>query len=139
MAIYILDSSAILCLLFGEDGAEDVSELLQKAGSGNTTKILLPFIALMVVEYWLLRRLPPEEVASIMLRLESCPVTIEESYPEWRHQAARLKSSALLSAADAWIASLALIHNAQLVHKDPEFSKIPRLKALELPYKTKRC
>ena len=138
MPNYILDSSAILCLLFGEDGAEDVSELLQKAGSGSTVKILVPFIALMEVDYWLLRRLPPEEVAGIMLRLEICTVTIVESYPEWRHQAAKLKSSAVLSVADAWIASLAIIHNAQLVHKDPEFNKIPGLSALELPYKIKR-
>jgi predicted nucleic acid-binding protein len=138
MQLYILDSSAILCFLLGEDGAGDVSELLQKAGSGNGTKILLPFIALMELEYWLLRRLPPEEVTGVLLRLETWAVEIEESYPEWRHQAASIKADATLSVADAWIAALAIIHNAFLVHKDPEFNKVPRLRVLELPYKTKR-
>lgn len=94
MPTYILDSSAILCLLLGEDGAKQVSELLQQASRGNAIKILLPFIALMEVEYWLLRHLPPEEVTGIMLRLESWAVRVEESYPEWRHQAARVKATA---------------------------------------------
>lgn len=137
MPTYILDSSAILCLLLGEDGAKQVSELLQQASRGNAIKILLPFIALMEVEYWLLRHLPPEEVTGIMLRLESWAVRVEESYPEWRHQAARVKASAALSVADAWIAALAITHNAQLVHKDPDFNNIPGLKVLGLPYKTK--
>lgn len=136
MQTYILDSSAILCFLLGEDGAGDVSELLHEAGSDNT-KILLPFIVLMELEYWLLRRLIPEEVAGIMLRLETWPVEIEESYPEWRHQAARIKADATLSVADAWIAALAIIHNALLVHKDPEFNKVSRLRVLQLPYKAR--
>ena len=136
MAAYVLDSSAILCLLLDEQGAQDVLRLLHEANHEDSPEVLVPFIALMEVEYWLLRGLPAEQVAGIMLQLESWPVKVVESSPGWRHQAARVKADITLSVADAWIAALAIIHDAQLVHKDPEFNKIPGLKVLQLPYET---
>jgi predicted nucleic acid-binding protein len=91
-------------------------------------------MALTEAEYWLLRRLP-EETEWPMLLLQSWPVKVEESYPEWQHQAARLKAKGFLSVADAWIAALAIIWDAELVHKDPEFDQIQGLKTLCLSYK----
>lgn len=57
--------------------------------------------------------------------------------PEWRKAAARLKARAGLSLGDAWNASLALLLDAELVHKDPEFDDVKGLKSLRLPYKPK--
>jgi predicted nucleic acid-binding protein len=47
--------------------------------------------------------------------------------------AAEVKSRGGLSVADAWIASLALLHDAELVHKDPEFDAVEGLRAHRLP------
>ncbi|MCL0094837.1 PIN domain-containing protein [Dehalococcoidales bacterium] len=133
MAAYVLDSSAVMSVLFDEVGAFKVLELLDEASRGNS-QISLRFMALMEIEYWLLRRLPKEAERSLLL-VQSWPVEVEESYPEWRHQAARLKAGFPLSVADAWIAALAIIQDAELVHKDPQFEKIRDLKTLRLPYK----
>lgn len=39
-----------------------------------------------------------------------------------------------VSVADAWNASLALLLNAALVHKDPEYERISGLRMVKLPY-----
>ncbi|MBM4299345.1 MAG: type II toxin-antitoxin system VapC family toxin, partial [Deltaproteobacteria bacterium] len=41
--------------------------------------------------------------------------------------AARVKSAGGLSLADSWIAATAIVHEATLVHKDPEFQKVSDL------------
>jgi predicted nucleic acid-binding protein len=107
MPAYVLDTSAIMSVLFDEDGASKVLELLEKANREHC-RISLPFIALMEVEYWLLRRLP-EEAERCMLLVQSWPVKVEESHLKWWHQAAQLKAEGYLSVADAWIAALAII------------------------------
>ncbi|MCL0057515.1 PIN domain-containing protein [Dehalococcoidales bacterium] len=126
MAAYVLDSSAVMSVLFDEVGAFKVLELLDEASRGNS-QISLRFMALMEIEYWLLRRLPKEAERSLLL-VQSWPVEVEESYPE-------LKAGFPLSVADAWIAALAIIQDAELVHKDPQFERIRDLKTLRLPYK----
>ena len=95
--------------------------------------VIVPFVALMETEYWLLRRRPAREVERTLLLVENWPVTIVESTEEWRHEAARIKAGNRLSLADAWIASLAILHSAQLVHKDPEFDLVVGLESLRLP------
>lgn len=137
MATFVLDSSAILCLFFGEAGADTILQLLRQAGDDAPEKptVLLPFMALMEVEYWLRRRLSLRETEQSMLLMEHWPVEVRESDREWRHQAAALKAEVNLSVADAWIASLALLSSAELVHKDPEYDRVPGLKCIRLPYR----
>jgi predicted nucleic acid-binding protein len=85
----------------------------------------------MELEYKLLRH--SERVAEHSLALVlNWPVTVQESSPQWRSEAARIKASARVSVADAWIAGLALLLDAELVHKDPEFDAVPELRALRL-------
>jgi predicted nucleic acid-binding protein len=88
----------------------------------------------MEIEYKLLRKAPRAKVNEVLGLVATWPITIRESDPEWRTQAAAVKAAGRISLADAWIASLALLLDAELVHKDPEFDKVPRLKALRLPY-----
>lgn len=135
MSTYVLDSSAILCLLLGEAGAERVAEVLRLAETSPALKsrVLLPFMALMEIEYWLRRSLPLGEVEQSLLLVEHWPVEVRESSPQWRHQAAALKAEVNLSVADAWIASLALLADAELVHKDPEYERVAGLKGIRLP------
>ncbi len=93
------------------------------------------FIALMETEYWLLTRLSTREAQETLFLVESWPVQVQESSSDWRHEAARVKATASLSVADAWIASLAMLRQGELVHKDPEFDQVDGLKMIRLPYK----
>lgn len=142
MAVFVLDTSAIMCLLFQEEGADQVIEILDAAGNREVqdgTLVLVPFIALMETEYWLRRRLPARGVEMTLLLVESWPIQVMESTPEWRHEAARIKAAVSLSVADAWIASLAALHQGELIHKDPEFEAVAGLKMLRLPRRGDRA
>ena len=127
-----------MCVLFQEDGAETVKEIPGKSHGGPSqvdAHVIVPFIVLMETEYWLLRRLTSRETQETLFLVENWPVEVQESSSDWRHEAARVKATASLSVADAWVASLAILHQGELVHKDPEFDQVEELKAIRLPYK----
>lgn len=144
MPPYVLDTSALLTLFEEEDGAEQVVEVLGERGEmvhevspAPRSPVYLPFMALMEFEYMSLRKHGPYEMDGAVRLILSWPVVLVESYPAWRRAAARLKSGAGLSLADAWNAALALLLDAELVHKDPEFDRVEGLRSLRLPYKPK--
>ena len=136
MPSYVLDTSAILTVLQDEPGTETVTELLANARSGHTI-VYLPFMALMELEYQSLRKLGSGATQRVLNLVSAWPVEIAHSTDEWRHRASTVKATAPVSVADAWICGLAMLLDAQLVHKDPEYDAVPDLKALQLPYKPK--
>jgi predicted nucleic acid-binding protein len=107
-----------------------VIEVLDKAGGLHS--VLLPFMTLMELEYGLLRALPRAEAENAVRLVEAWPAEIVESSPAWRHAAAEVKSHGGLSLGDAWIAALALLRGATLLHHDPEFDSVEGLIALPL-------
>jgi len=133
VSAFVLDTSAVLAVLNGEDGLETVTSLLRRAEEDLVT-VYLPFMALMELEYLLLRSTTPEETRHVLALVGAWPVRQAESDEEWRHLAALVKSTAAVSVADAWNAALALRHAARLVHKDPEYEAVPQLQSLALPY-----
>jgi ribonuclease VapC len=142
MTDFVLDTSAVLTYLLDEPGADRVEEIVEEArstGSAGTghSSILLPFIALMEVEYWLIRRSANTDAARTLLLVENWPVQIEESTPQWRHEAARIKATTPLSLADSWLAALAILRGACLLHKDPEYDQLSSLLVERLPYKAR--
>lgn len=142
MAGYVLDTSAILAYLRDEAGASLVEGVLERSSDAtrsDTKPVLVPFIAMMEVEYQIRRQHATVDVDRLLASVEQWPVDIRESDRVWRRQAAVLKTEGRLSLADAWIAALALMEDAELVHKDPEFDRVPRLKVLRLPYRQRRA
>lgn len=138
MPLYVLDTSAVMCILYQEAGFDNVVQLLQAARNPPVQQhptVLLPFIALMETEYWLLRHLTARETERTLLLLGNWPVQVRESTPRWRRQAARVKAQGQLSVADAWIAALAIQEGGVLVHKDPEFDEVSGLHVQRLPYR----
>lgn len=133
MPAFVLDTSAELTILNREDGLDTVLTILDKA-KDNRDDVYLPFMALMELEYLLLRSVSPEETMAILTLVRAWPVYVHESSEEWRHLAAVTKSQGKLSVADAWIASLALLRQAALVHKDPVYEHVSDLKMVKLPY-----
>ena len=64
------------------------------------------------------------------------PITWIHESEQLLNKAAEVKALHRLSLADAWIAACALLHDAELVHKDPEFDAVAAQQLL-LPYKPK--
>lgn len=86
----------------------------------------------MEIEYKLLRQLGKGAVELSLQTVSNWPTTVVESDEGWRRRAAHIKSDGKLSLADAWIAALALMLNAELVHKDREFDAVPGLRSIRL-------
>jgi predicted nucleic acid-binding protein len=47
--------------------------------------------------------------------------------PEILNVGAQLKAEGGLSVANCWIAATAIVHNATLLHRDPEFRKLKKI------------
>lgn len=140
---YVLDTSALLAMYYQEPGSLEVLEIVSGGVSGEVHEpgaipevpdpVYLPFMALMEAEYVVRQRQGfwESDRASHMVR--AWPVELVESSPIWRREAAKIKARHALSLGDAWIASLALLQDARLVHRDPEFEAVPGLRAVRLP------
>jgi predicted nucleic acid-binding protein len=130
LAGYVLDTSAIMAVVFDEDGAQQVRDLVRS----HAHEIALPFLAQMEVHYKLLQE-APEMVDEALAMISEWAVETVESSVSWRDAAAIVKARGKLSLADAWMAALALLREATLVHKDPQFEAVPDLLHNPLPYK----
>lgn len=134
MAIYVLDTSAVVAVLDREPGFEKVAALLDETRLARDTILLLPFMTLMEVEYQRLRSMTVDQTNYWLGVVARWPVEVVESTPQWGREAARVKSKGGLSLGDSWVASLALMNEAELIHKDPEFDRVDGLQAIRLPY-----
>ena len=117
---FVLDTSALLALRANEQGADRVEEIL-RSRPRRDPHVLVSFMTRMEILY-MVRREESEQAAEEAMRL------IDTFSVEWvscdasiLNAAAALKSAGRLSVADCWIAATALIRNAILVHRDPEF------------------
>lgn len=98
----------------------------------SALSVHVPFISLMETEYILLRRVGPDRAQASISAVEAWPISIAESDPLWRHAAAAIKTQGGLSIADSWIAALAIMKQADLLHKDKEFDDLPGLRSVRL-------
>ena len=94
--------------------------------------LLVPFMTVMEARYVLSRVFPPARVSQIIETLRGSGLSIIESSPAWGVVAADVKTRGGLSLGDAWIASLALMHDAELLHNDPEFDRVEGLRSCRL-------
>lgn len=134
MSGWLLDTSALLCLRDGEPGAVRVSALLRDANEGVTTCHGC-FMSLMEVLY---RVWKDEGEAAGRGAYAACldlPIRWVHESAALLERAAAIKATAPLSLANAWIAAAALQVEATLVHKDPEFERVPGLLHEPLPYR----
>jgi predicted nucleic acid-binding protein len=132
MKTFLLDTSALLTLRDDEPGADEVAALMRQAQRGEVNCHGC-FISLMEVFY---RVWKDEEASAGRLAYRQCqslPMTWIHETPALLEKAAELKARYPISLADAWIAAAALLEQADLVHKDPEFEVIA-VPQLRLPY-----
>ena len=125
---YVFDTTALVSYFKAEPLGARVRDMLLQQPSN----VLLPFMTIMEAQYVLARTFPPPQVEQFIATLRGLGAPVIESNPAWGAAAARLKVRGGLSLADAWIASLALLYDAELVHKDPEFDRVDGLKSKRL-------
>lgn len=136
MKRYLLDTTALLTLRDEENGADQVAEILGQARQ-QRAHCFACFMTLMEVFY---RVWKDEGELEGRLAYEQC-----QALPlQWLHEdkallekAAEVKARHQVSLADAWIAACAILHDAQLVHKDPELEGLDCVQ-VRLPYKERR-
>ena len=133
MMPYLLDTSALLTLRDNEAGADEVANLLYQAQHGRA-HCLACFITRMELFYrvW-------KDEGKIAGRLayeqaQALPIEWIHEEKDLLEKAAELKATYPISLADAWVAAAAILHVAELVHKDPELANLP-CPQLILPYK----
>jgi predicted nucleic acid-binding protein len=132
---YLLDTSATLAVTDREDGFEKVEQLLEQAADGEAD-VGVCAVSLMELYYITLQEQGEDQAAQLVGLVKSWPV--RWIYPEEKALllGGRIKAFHRLSFADAIIAAVARLHEAVLVHKDPEFETLAdEISLLNLPYK----
>jgi predicted nucleic acid-binding protein len=134
MKHYLLDTSALLTLRDDEQGAEEVAQILMQA-EAEKVKVFGCFITLMEVLYRVWKDENETAGKLAYTQCKSLPVVWLHENIELLEQAAKIKANYSVSLADAWIAACAVLQDAWLVHKDPEFVALDFIRQKPLPYK----
>lgn len=134
---YVLDTSALLCYIDDEDGAELVDELLKK-GETEQTFLFVSFVSFTEVYYISWQKKGKELAQERIYLINHLAIERVESDDKLSLIAGEFKAENKISFADAWVAALAKEKDAILVHKDPELEQLEsEIKMLKLPYKGK--
>jgi predicted nucleic acid-binding protein len=131
---FVLDTSAILALWNEEDGASIVEKILRDRP--HSRKIYISFMTFMECRYRVWKDQGESAAAELCRSLSLLPVTRVDVDDTLLLTASELKARHKISVADSWIIATAIMRNATLVHKDPEFSTLSENVAMKaLPYK----
>lgn len=131
----VLDTSAIICLLEDEAGADCVEEKLRSARAGKI-QLGASCVSLTEVFYKAHQTEGAEKANYLIAVIKSWP--IEFIYPDEALclLAGEIKATFAVSFADAFVAATAQQAAALLIHKDPEFEALrTTVKLKALPYK----
>ena len=131
--LFLPDTSAVLTMMDNEEGAELVEDILR------TREILLPAMVLFEVYYKSIQYRGIEIAELRYATLKSIRARhISELTEPILLKGGEFKATYRMSLADAIIGACAFIHNATLVHKDPEFEALIMVNQMKLPYKLKQ-
>lgn len=136
MKRYLLDTSALLTLRDDEAGAELVADLLTQA-ENNKVYCYACFITLMEILYRVWKDEDQQAGRLAYEQVQALPINWVHENQQLLVKSATIKATHTVSLADAWIAASAILEDAVLVHKDPEFTKLD-CPQLELPLKKRK-
>jgi len=117
---YVLDSFALLALLGGEPGGDEVARLLREAQEGEA-HLLMTWVNLGEVAYIVERRWGERKLHQVLATLEATPLEVMPVGQGLTLMAAHIKAEHPLAYADAFAAALTEQADATLVTGDPEF------------------
>lgn len=121
---FVFDSEALLTLYLGEEGGENVSNVLGRVQDGEAEGFIN--IVNLTEIYYILHRVDPElaEEKERNLRLFGLKVIPIEDNNLWR-EAAKIKSRHTLSLADAFaVATAILLKSKLIVGSDKEYKEL---------------
>ncbi|KKU80908.1 hypothetical protein A2875_03765 [Candidatus Gottesmanbacteria bacterium RIFCSPHIGHO2_01_FULL_46_14] len=121
MALYVLDSFALLAFLQKESGSGRVNDLLEKARKKQAT-VLFSEISLGEVYYILIRALGLEEANVMLAHILALPMTMTPVVRDSVLMAAQYKARGAISYADCFVVALAVAEHATVVTGDREFT-----------------
>ena len=118
---FVLDTSALLAFMTGEDGADQVEKILL----GKENRLFIPWAVLFEVYYITKQTRGEKEADRRFVLIKELPASIlwQMEEPEVL-TAARIKAQFPISFADSIIAATAFRLDAILVHKDPEYDRL---------------
>jgi predicted nucleic acid-binding protein len=133
---FILDTSAIITYFAGETGSDIIKDLFERS-INDKALILIPFIAQIEFYYINYKKTGEDTANQRYVYLSNLPVVFISGISElYVIQTGRIKVQYQISMAGAMIASYALIEDAILAHKDPEFLLLEKeIKLQTLPLK----
>lgn len=133
---FVLDTSAILALWNDEDGATTVEKILRE--KANHRRIYVSFMTFLECRYRVWKDQGRSAADELFRALSLLPMTRVDVNDALLLTASELKAQHKISVADSWIIATAIVCNATLVHKDPEFDGLSdRVTMKKLPYKKK--
>jgi predicted nucleic acid-binding protein len=131
---YVLDTSALLALWNEEDGDSIVEKILREKAVHR--KIYVSFMTFMECRYRLWKDQGKDAADEMIRALSLLPIIRIDVNDTLLSTASELKANYTISVADSWILATAVVYNATLVHKDPEFDALSdRISMKRLPYK----
>ena len=140
---YVLDTYALQAFLAAEPGADSVRDLLVKTAAGKA-KVYVSWISLTEVYYVTHRRSAAGErellAANTIEGLKRLTIDIVPAGEAEAMKAGAIKAKYPLSLADAFVAALGQMHNAEVVTGDPEFRALEEAGEIDvfwLPQKPK--
>jgi len=117
---YVLDTSALLALRDDESGAERVHRVIDAARKHRAIAYV-SFMTRMELLYRIASSEGADAASEALRLLDALPLHWVTCEPSILAESARIKQRGGLSVADAWIAATAVVKQASLIHKDPEF------------------
>jgi predicted nucleic acid-binding protein len=134
---YVLDTSALLAYIEDEAGADTIEALLTSA-LDERDRLYVSTISVVELLYISQREQGVQAARERLVFLQDLPF-IELPVDKLSVSlVADIKARKPMSLADCCIAALAILHEATLVHKDPEYEQVAsEVIQLKLPYKPK--
>lgn len=115
---FVLDTSALLAFMTGEEGADTVERILL----GKENRLFIPWAVLFEIYYVTKRTRGDKDADKRFVLIKELPVSVLWNMEEPDVlTSARIKAQFRVSFADSIIAATALRQDAILVHKDPEY------------------
>ena len=125
MKSVVLDSCALIAILFDETGAEEVEEMFSSAASADRP-LYISAINWAEVLYIVRRRQGQAGVDKAQEFGRNMPIEIVPADSEFAAKASEYKAACKISLADAFAAALAKEKKAELVTADPEFRSVEK-------------
>ena len=132
-SIYILDACSLIALLVGEEGAENIKDIIQNAIDGKTT-VKINQINLLEVYYFTINNYGLNEANRMLKRIKEFPIEIITGLtPDVFEEAGRIKSKYKIPLGDSIVAAECLIKNGTLVTSDhDDFEKIKEAENIKI-------